>query len=386
MARGGPWRATRSMSFAIVVLSPTDVDAKRARDAARRLMSLHKLPRGFRRFPARGQYTSRGSPPTALGARCLNICKPVVGELGKEAHSIATGSATHLPARHHLSTQRANLPVPTITPNAAAQRARAGTLPKPGQPQAMAYRPMPFRQLPKTGTRVLNAALVAIAEAGAIPPLVALLRNGSADRQEQAAAALGLLAGNNAVTAATVEADSIAPLVALVRNGRAVGQERAARALANIARGSRANQAAIVEAGGIAPLVELVRNGHAGGKERATEALRNLAQENAAIQAAIVEAGAIPPLVMLVRDGAVRGHQENSGTLLAAQTLALLAGGGVANQAAIVAADTVEALLGTLPLDEEHFPAACLLFGAIDFAAMASELQSLRAQVHDLDL
>ena len=254
------------------------------------------------------------------------------------------------------------------------------------QPQEMAYNPQPFRQLPKTGTRVLNAALVAIAEAGAIPPLVALLRNGSADRQEQAAAALGLLAGNNAVTAATVEADSIAPLVALVRNGRAVGQERAARALANIARGSRANQAAIVEAGGIAPLVELVRNGHAGGKERATEALRNLAQENAAIQAAIVEAGAIPPLVMLVRDGAVRGHQENSGTLLAAQTLALLAGGDVANQAAIVAADTVDALLGTLPLDEEHFPAACLLFGAIDFAAMASELQSLRAQVHDLDL
>ena len=99
MARGGPWRATRSaascasMSFAIVVLSLT-VDAKRARDAARRLMSLHKLPRGFRRFPARGQYTSGGSPPTALGARCLNICKPVVGELGKEAHSIATGSAS----------------------------------------------------------------------------------------------------------------------------------------------------------------------------------------------------------------------------------------------------------------------------------------------------
>ena len=265
-------------------------------------------------------------------------------------------------------------------------RARRHTAQARAEPQEMAYNPQPFRQLPKTGTRVLNAALVAIAEVGAIPPLVALLTNGSADRQEQAAAALGLLAGNNAVTAATVEADSIAPLVALVRNGRAVGQERAARALANIARGSSANQAAIVEAGGIAPLVELVRNGHAGGKERATEALRNLAQENAAIQAAIVEAGAIPPLVMLVRDGAVRGHQENSGTWLAAQTLALLAGGDVANQAAIVAADTVDALLGTLPLDEEHFPAACLLFGAIDFAAMASELQSLRAQVHDLDL
>ena len=89
---------------------------------------------------------------------------------------------------------------------------------------------------------------------------------------------------------------------------------------------------------------------------------------------------------MLVRSGAVRGHEENSGTWEAAQTLALLAGGDVANQAAIVAADTVEALLGTLPLDEEHFPAACLLFGAIDFVAMASELQSLRAQVHDLDL
>ena len=140
----------------------------------------------------------------------------------------------------------------------------------------MAYNPQPFRQLPKTGTRVLNAALVAIAEVGAIPPLVALLRNGSADRQEQAAAALGLLAGNNAVTAATVEADSIAPLVALVRNGRAVGQERAARALANIARGSRANQAAIVEAGVVGPLVALVRAGGSLGAKAAAEALAKL--------------------------------------------------------------------------------------------------------------
>ena len=140
----------------------------------------------------------------------------------------------------------------------------------------MAYNPQPFRQLPKTGTRVLNAALVAIADAGAIPPLVALLRNGSADRQEQAAAALGLLAGNNAVTAATVEADSIAPLVELVRNGRAVGQERAARALANIARGSRANQAAIVEAGVVGPLVALVRAGGSLGAKAAAEALAKL--------------------------------------------------------------------------------------------------------------
>ena len=225
-----------------------------------------------------------------------------------------------------------------------------------------------------------------IAKAGAIDPLVALVSSGAAGGQEMAAAALAQLAcGGKGNCAAIAEAGGIEPLVELLRNGTADCQRQAALALNNLTCHA-ANNAAIVEAGGIAPLVELVRNGHAGGKERATEALRNLAQENAAIQAAIVEAGAIPPLVMLVRDGAVRGHEENSGTWEAAQTLALLAGGDVANQAAIVAADTVDALLGTLPLDEEHFPAACLLFGAIDFAAMASELQSLRAQVHDLDL
>ena len=113
--------------------------------------------------------------------------------------------------------------------------------------------------------------------------------------------------------------------------------------------------------------------GHAG-------ALGNLAWNNTANRDAIREAGAIPPLVALVTSGAAGGRQEAAGALHG------LAWNNVANQAAIVAADTVDALLGTLPLDEEHFPAACLLFGAIDFAAMASELQSLRAQVHDLDL
>ena len=140
MARGGRVAATRSMSFAIVVLSPTDVDAKRARDAARRLMSLHKLPRGFRRFPATPRASAASSARSSLdhGARRGSLPQHLQasgGELGKEAHSsFATRLCEpHLPARHHRRAHATRQPAgsPTITPNAAAQRRAQAHCPSP---------------------------------------------------------------------------------------------------------------------------------------------------------------------------------------------------------------------------------------------------------------
>ena len=136
---------------------------------------------------------------------------------------------------------------------------------------------------------------VAIAAAGAIAPRVELARGGDAAGKEAAAWALLTLAGNNWSTSsgwtrwgvesrwrrqrvAIVAAGAIAPLVELVRSGDAAGKEAAAAALGTLA-GSGCdlpdlddNAVAIAAAGAIAPLLELVR-GDAAGKEAAEWAL-----------------------------------------------------------------------------------------------------------------
>ena len=112
-----------------------------------------------------------------------------------------------------------------------------------------------------------NVAL--IVAAGAIPPLVALVRNGSDDGKEKAANALANLADNvdDVADQSIVDAGGIAALVELLRDGSAVGKEEAARALANLACNDVAAQP-IADAGGVAVLVELLRDGSDGGKER----------------------------------------------------------------------------------------------------------------------
>ena len=122
------------------------------------------------------------------------------------------------------------------------------------------------------------------------------------------AGALGNLAWNNTANRDAIrEAGAIPPLVALVTSGAAGGRQEAAGALHGLAWNNVANQAAIVAAGGIPPLVALVRSGAADGQEQAAAALGWLACDNAANQAAIVEAGVVGPLVALVRAGGSLG-------------------------------------------------------------------------------
>ena len=87
----------------------------------------------------------------------------------------------------------------------------------------------------------------AIAAAGGIPPLVALVTSGPAGGQEEAAWALGNLAWNNTANRDAIrEAGGIAPLVALVRNGDWAGQEQAAATLAKLAQHTAANHDDVV--------------------------------------------------------------------------------------------------------------------------------------------
>ncbi|KAH8061015.1 ubiquitin-protein transferase [Aureococcus anophagefferens] len=136
-------------------------------------------------------------------------------------------------------------------------------------------------------------AWVAIPEAGGIPPLVDLLRDGSADAQFEAAGALCSLACYDENTQALIaEAGAIPLLVDLLRHGSAESKEEAACALRNLT--CHDNQVLIAEAGGIPPLVELLRDGHYCAKVEAAGALDDLAFNNAANKVLIAEAGAIP--------------------------------------------------------------------------------------------
>ena len=104
------------------------------------------------------------------------------------------------------------------------------------------------------------ANTTAIAEAGAIETLVALVRDGDAHGKADAACALANLAfGDAAITAAITAGGAIGPLAALVRDGEAQGKANAAFALAKLAKyGDAANTAAIAAAGAIEPLAALV--------------------------------------------------------------------------------------------------------------------------------
>jgi len=191
-----------------------------------------------------------------------------------------------------------------------------------------------------------------IVEDSDIPPLVALVTNGSNPRGQQEAVtavmALANIALNAAIRAKIVAAGGIGALVALMRKGTTRCQAEAAWALENLARDdigavdSAANRAAIVDAAAVDPLVALLTNGSTGDREQAARELANFALCDT-IQVAIADAGAIPPLVELVRNGAAGGQEEAARALLnlASNDIALNA----SIRAAIVAAGGIEALV-----------------------------------------
>ena len=105
---------------------------------------------------------------------------------------------------------------------------------------------------------------------------------------------------------AIAQAGAIPHLVALLESGDADGKASAAGALMNLA--SKDGMVAIAQNGGIPHLVALLESGNANGKYYAAGALMNLAS-NADIRVAIAQAGAIPHLVALLESGnaTVRG-------------------------------------------------------------------------------
>lgn len=150
---------------------------------------------------------------------------------------------------------------------------------------------------------VANLAVVAEtarAAAQAVVPLVQLLSRGRLAK-EIAAEALANLAANpgedqrGTITAA----GALGPLVDLVKGSSRLAQENAASALQNLAADHPENARNITEAGAVGPLVELLRLGTPLAQERSAGALLNLAADPDS-ETAMVRAGAVRPLLKLL--------------------------------------------------------------------------------------
>ena len=150
-----------------------------------------------------------------------------------------------------------------------------------------------------------------------IEGLVRALREGDDAAKTAAARELGnlvfpfILSWSRRTKAAIAEAGGIPLLVELVRDGTCSalhphGDKRwvAARALGMLARDNDANQVLIAAAGAIVPLFELLRDGHAAVKMHAGFTLRSLARNNDANAVAIAAVG-FEALVQLARSGNV---------------------------------------------------------------------------------
>lgn len=122
-----------------------------------------------------------------------------------------------------------------------------------------------------------------IIRAGAIPGLVAMLKNGSAAAQSAAAQATANAANYSSETQKLIaKAGGIPLLLGLLGGGKA--QKPAASALSKLARGNLDIQAEISDTGGIAPLLSLLNGLDTEAQVQAAAALCEMARDNASTQ------------------------------------------------------------------------------------------------------
>ena len=168
----------------------------------------------------------------------------------------------------------------------------------------------------------------AIAQAGGIPLLANVLTSSSSNVKEMmqaaslcsiAANAVSQLAeGNRDNQVAIAEAGAIQPLVAMLGSSAAEHQANAAGALAQLCHLNTENQAAVARTGAIAPLCTLVREGALEVKEQSAAALWSLSHENNPNKATVAKLGGIEPLVTLLVMGGTDSSLEQSIGALAA--------------------------------------------------------------------
>eukprot|EP00644_Phytophthora_capsici_P003518 jgi/Phyca11/116528/e_gw1.31.318.1 len=151
---------------------------------------------------------------------------------------------------------------------------------------------------------------------GALPLLIDLLTNGSANQKLWAAEALVTLASDsdeNCVVITTKE--GIPPLIALLRSGTDMQKQEAAYALGNLAANNDTARAKIAREGAIPPMVEFMKAEADSQNQGAISALGFLSLNNEENRALIAQEGAIPPLVSLLKTGTRAQKQWSAYTL-----------------------------------------------------------------------
>jgi hypothetical protein len=205
--------------------------------------------------------------------------------------------------------------------------------------------------------RDVKPYIQAIAQAGAIQPLVMLLDGGiHSETASNAAIALGNLVPATELAEAAVEAGAIAPLVALLAGGTdSEAAKNAAIALTIISLYcSEASRDIIVAAGAIQPLMVLLAAGGTEADDAAEHALKvlvNLSFQSDERADAIVASGSIAPIVALLARGTESDHAFLAAKLLsylATDVQARVSRRSEARSEAIVAAGGVDPLVALL--------------------------------------
>jgi hypothetical protein len=170
------------------------------------------------------------------------------------------------------------------------------------------------KQRPITSPSQLDS-LILSRRPDSIPALVAVLRTGTADMKAKAAEALGNMTCDNAgeifvmrndhMGEAVAQAGAIPALVAILKDGTTGEEKRAAaEALWRIAIGNNQIGEAVAQAGAIPALVDFLKDGTTGEeKKAATVALGRIAYNNDQMGEVVAQSGAIPVLVALLKDG-----------------------------------------------------------------------------------
>ena len=205
----------------------------------------------------------------------------------------------------------------------------------------------------------------AIAKAGGVPLLANALASTSSNGKEMVGAntlyslsafAINQLArGNRANQLALADAGSIPPLVAMLGSPSSEMQANAAGALSGLSHENPENQAAVARTGAIAPLCSLVREGAANVKEQSAAALWSLSSDNAPNKATVAKLGGIEPLVGLLVSGSTDASLEFSvgalGSLAArhadnCETIAKMLVARLSSRMAMTGAGSVSSTLG----------------------------------------
>ena len=205
----------------------------------------------------------------------------------------------------------------------------------------------------------------AIVAAGAVAPLVRILKQGSMDARIQAALAMANLADGNAEAQSMLVAGGALPLlIASLPSGKA--QMAAARALGALCSADAEDdedegggggessgsaeggtipteiQMAILRHGGVPPLLALLDGVNVNAQVEAARAVARLARENTETQCAIAKAGGLGPLLALLPSRTVAAQARG------AEALAMLARHHRENQESIARLGGVPTLVGLL--------------------------------------